>query len=289
MLPSVSESRLAGAGWYAAQQMSTSSRTLGIDAGATLCKLALSCDRPQTALIPSTALNAVRQQIERWQPDRILATGGGAKQLGERVAGLEPRWVSEVDAWARGASVLARRQGLELPPRYVLVSLGTGTSVLEVRGDKGTRIGGTALGGGTLIGLGRLLLKAGSFQELTQLARRGDRRKVDLLVGDIYSDGRAPLPPQVTASNFGKLASTRDVDLADALMGLLGENIALICSALTRLHGLETVVFGGSTLSDNPTLEQTLELSTRALGHRAHFLSEAAFCGAVGAAALGEV
>ncbi len=72
-------------------------------------------------------------------------------------------------------------------------------------------------------------------------------------------------------------------------MGLLGENIALICSALTRLHGVESVVFGGSTLSNNPTLDQTLELGMRALGLRVHFLGEAAFCGAVGAAALGEI
>ncbi len=266
--------------------MSTSSRTVGIDAGATLCKLALSSDRPQTALIPSTDLDAVRQQIERWRPDRIMATGGGAKRLGERVAGLPPCWVPEIDAWARGGGVLARRQGLELPPRYVLVSLGTGTSVLEVQGDTGTRIGGTALGGGTLMGLGRLLIGVSSFEELTQLARDGDRRQVDLLVGDIYAAGGALLPPEVTAASFGKLASTRDADLAHALLGMLGENIALICSALTRIHGMETVVFGGSTLSENPILEQTLELITRALGHKVHFLRGGAFCGALGAAAL---
>ena len=268
--------------------MSNRTRTVGIDAGATLCKLALPSERPQTALISSTDLDAVRQRIERWRPQRILATGGGAKRLGERVAGLPLQWVSEVDAWARGAPVLARRAGVELPQRYALVSLGTGTSVLEVRGDKGTRIGGTALGGGTLVSLGRLLLKQKSFGELVKLAQRGDRRQVDLLVGDIYCDGGAPLPPQVTASSFGKLASTRDEDLASALVGLLGENIGLICAALTRIHELETVVFGGSMLSNNPVLEHTLGLVMRASGRRVHFLPAAAFCGAVGAAALGD-
>ena len=98
--------------------------------------------------------------------------------------------------------------------------------------------------------------------------------------------GGALLPPEITAASFGKLASTRDADLAHALLGMLGENIALICSALTRIHGMETVVFGGSTLSENPILEQTLELITRALGHKVHFLRGAAFCGALGAAAL---
>lgn len=262
-------------------------RTVGIDAGATLCKLALSSHRPETVLIPSIDLDAVRQRVERWAPQRILATGGGATRFGERLAGLRLERVPEVDAWGRGAAVLARRQGLELPQRYALVSLGTGTSLMEVRGDKVSRIGGTALGGGSLQGLGRLLVGTEDFEKLSQLARRGDRREVDLLVGDIYRDGGAPLPPQVTASSFGKLASTRPEDLSHALLGLLGENIGMICGALTRMHGLETVLFGGSTLRNNPVLEETLGLVVRAFGRRVHFLAEAPFCGAVGAAALG--
>lgn len=258
-------------------------RTVGIDAGATLCKLALSSERLQTELFPSTELEAVRARIERWGPEYIVATGGGARKLGGEIAGVQVQWVPEVDAWARGAPLLARREGVELPERYLLVSLGTGTSVVEVRGDDAVRVGGTALGGGTLLGLGQLLLGIGSFREVTELAARGNRQQVDLLVGDIYPDGGAPLAPEVTAANFGKLASTRREDLAQALMGLVGENIGLICGGLAQTHGLDTVVYGGSPLTDNPLLQQTLSLVTRAFGGTVHLPASAAFCGAVGA------
>jgi hypothetical protein len=77
------------------------------------------------------------------------------------------------------------------------------------------RVGGTATGGATFLGLMNLLGKNYrkdplSFDEAVELAASGDPRKVDKLVGDIYGeDGCANLglPPTMTAANFGKLAS----------------------------------------------------------------------------------
>ena len=80
----------------------------------------------------------------------------------------------EFAAWARGAPLLAARDGLELPPHYLLVSLGTGTSVLSLDRGRATRVGGSALGGGTLLGLGRLLLGVETLRR--DLRARGARR-----------------------------------------------------------------------------------------------------------------
>ena len=44
--------------------------------------------------------------------------------------------------------------------------------------DQFERIGGTATGGGTFWGLGRMLTKAKGFDELLELAAKGDHRKV---------------------------------------------------------------------------------------------------------------
>ncbi len=57
--------------------MSTPVSTLGIDAGASLCKLAFLNQRLETALLPSNETAAVRERIERWAPRRVVATGGG--------------------------------------------------------------------------------------------------------------------------------------------------------------------------------------------------------------------
>jgi type II pantothenate kinase len=158
--------------------------------------------------------------------------------------------------------------------------------VLQVGDGHVTRVGGTALGGGTMLGLGRLLLGADSFSALAALAVQGDRRRVDLLVGDVYRGTAPTIAADLTASSFAKLASTRPADVAHALMGLVGENVALICGGLARGAGVEAIVYCGSTLAGNPALRAILEEITTRFGHRPLFLARGAFCGAVGAAAV---
>ena len=83
-----------------------------------------------------------------------------------------------------------------------------------IRGDEVFRIGGTALGGGTLFGLGAALTGSTSFDQVIELASGGDRRNVDLLVSDIYPSGELPLPGDLNAASFAKLANH---DIADHL------------------------------------------------------------------------
>lgn len=111
------------------------------------------------------------------------------------------------------AFVYQRRENPEykfqtLNPRhmypYLLVTIGSGVSILKVESGKHNivsttgmqefcishspvldskfeRIGGTATGGGTFWGLGKLLTGAKGFDELLDLASKGDHRKVSNL------------------------------------------------------------------------------------------------------------
>jgi type II pantothenate kinase len=262
--------------------------TVGIDVGATLCKVARVHDAGiETARFPSRALAAAHDCVTAWAPERVATTGGGAVDLGARVGGLPATHVGEFAAWAAGAHVLAADDGALLPGRCLVVSLGTGTSVLALRDGEVERVGGTAVGGGTLLGLGRLLLGTQDFAALAALAARGDRRRVDLLVGDVYRVAAdAPLLHDLTASNFAKLASTEPADVAHALMGLVGETVALVSGALATSAGVDTVVYCGSTLAENPALREVVAGITAHFGHTACFLARGAWCGAVGAAAI---
>jgi type II pantothenate kinase len=258
----------------------------GIDVGATLCKLALQRDGVAVAHYPSSDLGGVRALVEAWGPRRIGVTGGGADRLGPEIGGVLLKHVSEFEAWGRGGAAVAALDGVSLPAKHLLVSLGTGTSVLLVDGHRVERVGGTALGGGTVVGLGRLILGTGVFDEIMALAAQGDRRTVDLLVSDVYRAGATSILRDLTASSFAKLESTRREDLAHALLGLVGENVALICGGLARASGVDTVVYCGSTLAENPMLETIVGEITTLFGHRPVFLPRGAFCGAVGAATL---
>ena len=263
----------------------------GIDAGATLWKLArVEADRLELESIPAGALGEVRDRIAAWSPDRVHLTGGGANRIAAAfdVAEAAVRLVSEFEAWGRGASLLAARAGWTLPRRYLLVSVGTGTSVLEVEGEAAARVSGMTLGGGTLLGLARLLFDVDSFTEIAALAERGDRGRVDLRVGDVYPEGGIALDPRLTASCFAKAASRDPADLAQALVGLLGENIGLSSAALALARGIETVVFGGSAVSASSLLGEILRLAAQVGGADARLLPDGAYCGAVGAALSGD-
>jgi type II pantothenate kinase len=66
-------------------------------------------------------------------------------------------------------------------------------------------------------------------------------------------------------------------------MGLVGENVALICCGLAGATGVERIVFGGSTLRDNPSLATILVGAVLALGRRPTCLQRGDYAGALGA------
>ena len=267
---------------------------IGVDVGATLVKLAERGSGGRTAfrLLPREAIERLADEVESAGSDRVGLTGGGAAEL-RGLLSMDTARVDEFSAWRRGAEHLLRDAAHLLRDgtvsRYLLVSLGTGTSALLVDEGETTRVGGTALGGGTVLGLGSGLIGTSSFDELVALAQRGDRRRVDLLVSEI---GDVPLPGDVTASCFAKLARPQDAaphdagDLAHAVMGLVGENVALICNALAAVNGVKRIVYAGSTLRDNPTLVEILRGLTAILGHEPVILPNGEFAGALGALLL---
>lgn len=269
------------------------SESVGVDVGATLAKVVWRT--PERALefrlAPAAALEAVAALVSEGRSEHVGVTGGGAAELARRLGGRAVP-VNEFAAWGAGAKALTERAGARHADRYLLVSLGTGTSVMLADGMAVQRVGGTALGGGTIVGLGALLLGTTRFAELTELAEQGDRRRVDLLVSDIYRAGEIALAGDLTAANFGKLAgggaTPARADLAHALMGLVGENVALICAGLGAALQVRTVVFGGSTLRGNDPLSRILTQITGFTGTQATFLADGEFAGALGALLLAE-
>jgi type II pantothenate kinase len=260
---------------------------LGIDVGATLAKLAIARGegRVEYRLAPAHGIERLALEVEGLAPDRVGVTGGGALPL-SRCLSLDTAPVGEFEAWGAGSRALLEEQGRATAGRHLLVSLGTGTSAMLVDGNRVTRVGGTALGGGTLLGLGAALTGLTDFESLVSLAAGGDRRRVDLLVSDIYRAGAPPLPGDLTAACFGKLTPGEKPaprDLAHALLGLVGENVALICCGLAHAAGVERIVFGGTTLRANPLLVDLLRGLCTALGREPVFLRHGEFAGALGA------
>jgi type II pantothenate kinase len=254
----------------------------GIDLGGCLTKIAHGHDPFQLATFPASDLDAVFAYLKTRRLTRLVLTGGGSVKRRAAFAGFDVTTISEFEASARGANYLLERQGGAAFP-YMLVSIGTGTSISKVDRTGCQRVTGTGVGGGTLLGLGSVLTGQDTYDKIIGKATSGDRSGVDTLVRDIYDGDLPGLGGDVTAANFGKVASRQPEDLGRAALQMVGEVIAVIASLAAKNVSAQEVLYVGGALRDNPALAQVLESITQFMGQRSRFVQHGEYVGAIGA------
>jgi type II pantothenate kinase len=186
--------------------------------------------------------------------------------------------LNEFECNSRGALFLTKLNSA------VVVSCGTGTSVVWARKNKPVEhLGGTGIGGGTLLGLGKLILKTDSFKKILALAATGNQTKVNLTVGDVLGKGIGRLPPEATAANFGQIKSTKKTDFAAALVSLVAETIAMVACLAAKPTQETNLVFIGR-LATNALIQQNLSAVCVMYNLNPLFPKDAAFATALGAA-----
>ncbi len=177
--------------------------------------------------------------------DRVMMTGVGSSFIDKPLYALDCRKVSEFQCVGLGGLYLS---GLE---EAIVVSMGTGTALIHATKTKdGTQteyLGGTGVGGGTLLGLSRQMLGVDTIEHLEQLAETGDLGKVDLRIGDISGDNSFQIGAELTASNFGKLSDIANKhDIALGISNMVAETIAMLSVFAARSFGLKNVVLTGN-------------------------------------------
>ena len=254
----------------------------GVDLGGSLIKVAYFANGElQFKIFASTSLDETTTFLSDQGLTELVLTGGGSVRHRQAFEIFQTYTQDEFTATITGANHLRLREGLQSFP-YILVSIGTGTSVYRVSRSGGNRIAGTAIGGGTLLGLGRLLTGETRFQEIVALAAEGDRTLVDVLIRDIYGRDIPGLPGDTTASNFGKMLSQRPPDLARALFQFVGETISTVACLAAPEPDIQEVVYIGSSLRDNPVFREVLEWGTYFMDKKPRFLAHGEYVGAVG-------
>lgn len=148
---------------------------------------------------------------------------------------------------------------------YLLVSIGSGVSIVKVEAeDRFEWIGGSSIGGGTFWGLGALLTRTKKFDELLQLASRGQHANVDMLVRDVYGGAHQTLglSGDLIASSFGKSATAdkefSKEDVAKSLLHMISNDVGQLACLHARLHGLDRVYFGGFFIRGHPVTMRTI-------------------------------
>jgi len=266
-------------------------KVIGIDTGGTLTKLAYLNQEGHLKLevFPSNNMALVKDWLEKHpEVEEIGLTGGRTEQLREALETMKNiQYLVEFEATLKGVQYLLKKEGHDLD-EAIITNIGTGTSIHHMKGNSHSRVGGTGIGGGTLIGLTTIMTGVSSFEEVTKLAQNGERDHIDLLVKDIYQGMDTPISGSLTASNFGKVAITEDVqyrkeDLLATTQGLVGEVITTLSIQIAEQFKSEHIVYIGSTLSNNPHLKEVIKYYTVLKKHTPIFLNDCGYSGAVGA------
>lgn len=180
--------------------------------------------------------------------DKVMMTGVGSSFMDKPIYSLDCQKVSEFESVGLGGLYLS---GLD---EAIVVSMGTGTALIHAKKQNGatkTRyLGGTGVGGGTLLGLSRKMIGVDTIEHLEQLAADGNLDNVDLRIKDISGDDSFQINGDITASNFGKLSdiATKN-DIALGIANMVAETIAMLAVFAARSFNIGTVVLTGNLTS----------------------------------------
>ena len=226
-------------------------------------------------------LNVTDKQLQ--DVEQIYATGVGASLLSGDLFGCPTKIVPEFDCVGLGGLYLS---GLD---QAIVVSMGTGTSIVAARGRQVEHVIGSGVGGGTLQGLAERMLNVREFETIAFMADLGDLGLVDLTVGDITSTEIPGLTADATASNFGKLADlAQPQDLAAGIVNLVFQSVGTASVLAARLQGLDKVLITGN-LSQISLGKRVLDGFSKLYNLDFIIPKHAEFATAVGASIIGSV
>jgi len=185
--------------------------------------------------------------------DRILMTGAGSSVITSGIYNLKCTSVPEFSGSGIGGLYLS---GLS---EAIVVSMGTGTALNHAKkiGENQYEIkylGGTGVGGGTLVGLSGKLVGVETIEHIEQLAQAGNLDNIDLKIKDIsHNHNYHGINENLTAANFGKVSDmATPADLALGISNMVAETIAMLAVFAARACGIKDIVLIGNLTNIKP-------------------------------------
>ncbi|MFV0502965.1 MAG: type II pantothenate kinase [Lachnospirales bacterium] len=229
---------------------------IGIDIGGSTTKLVglenekvigflkIRANDPVSSLFGAFGRFTYENNIALNNVEKIVITGVGSSYIKEPIYGIPTNKVEEFYANGLGGLFLS---GVD---SALVVSMGTGTALVTARKNGGIKhIGGTAIGGGTIVGLSKKILNINDIENTLDLASTGDLTHVDLTVGHITKDFIG-LPLETTASNFGRVSDmASNADIAAGIINMVLQSI--LTSAIFAIHStnIKNIVLIGNISS----------------------------------------
>ena len=257
----------------------STTKIVGIDErGVVVSPIRIKATDPITSLYGAFGKYLHDNKIRLDEVEHVMLTGVGAAYIDENIYGLPTSKSEEFIADGLGAKYESKLD------RMIMVSMGTGTSLVKCEGDDIRHIGGIGIGGGTLAGLSRIMLKTDDVKQIANLAKEGEISRINLLIGDISSKPLPGLPMNAVASLFSNAKANASRE--DIAIGLIWMTLQTIGSA-TILSSLESgikdfVLIGNLTLL--PQCRLVFPAMEKLYNVRFRIPKYSEFCTAIGAA-----
>ncbi|MDR1900028.1 MAG: pantothenate kinase [Treponema sp.] len=209
---------------------------------------------------------------------KIKITGAGSSKIKNNIFGIPTERADEIGAIGIGGMFLSGKDSI------IITNIGTGTAVIEANRERIVHLGGSGVGGGTILGLAKKLLPTSDFNGIMDLAAGGSLSQVDLLLEDIMDVDLSFLSRETTASNFGKmLDSAGSGDIALGIVNMVYQVIGMLAVFAARSRNIDRVVVTGNG-SNNPIGKRILQVITGLYGTGFEYPPDAEYTTAVGAA-----
>lgn len=204
----------------------STTKIIGVDQEGIKHPMIVKAEDPITSLFGAFGKYIYDNSINLCDIEKVMLTGVGSAYVNQSLYGLPTDHTDEFLANGLGARYDSQLKDL------IVVSMGTGTSFVKVEGEKIKHIGGIGIGGGTIQGLSRLLLKTHDIHQVVEMAQKGIIENIDLQIKDICNSPLPGLPLDATASTFGKAginASMEDVSagIIHMVLQCIGQSVIL--------------------------------------------------------------
>lgn len=257
----------------------STTKIVGVNAdGVVISPIRIKATDPITSLYGAFGKYLHDNRVRLEDVEHVMLTGVGAAYIDEDIYGLPTSKSEEFVADGLGARYESKLD------RMIVVSMGTGTSLVKCEGDDIRHIGGIGIGGGTLAGLSRIMLKTDDIKQIAALAMEGDITKINLLIGDISAHPLPGLPISATASLFSnaKANATRE-DIAIGLIHMVLQSIGSGSILSSLGSGIKDFVMIGN-LTLLPQCREVYSAMEKLYGVHFRIPKYSEFCTAIGAA-----
>jgi len=260
---------------------STTTKAVSLENGKVVKKIETKAEDAVTSAAGALGKLILENGIRMADIQRIMITGVGATKIEGDLFGIPTEKVSEITAIGTGGVFLSGKVGI------IIANIGTGTAIIEAKADGIIHLGGSGVGGGTILGLGKKLLSLSEFKDIMALAASGSLDPVDLLLKDIMATDLGFLNETSTASNFGKMLDTaKSSDIALGIINMVYQVIGMIAVFAARSRGINRILITGSG-SHNPLGQKILESITGMHGIVFEYPKDAEYTTAIGAGLYG--